>query len=103
VTGATAGAAHRATAPDPHPGPAAPGWEDPLHHEAPATSPILAVDGFEGPLDWLLAMARARKVDLARLSILALVEAFGTAMQAALHCTPRMPRRRTSCAGPLGR
>ncbi len=42
------------------------------------------MDGFEGPLDGLLAMARARKIDLARLSILALVEAFGAAMQAAL-------------------
>ena len=42
-------------------------------------SPMLAVDGFEGPLDWLLELARARKVDLTRLSILALVEAFTAA------------------------
>jgi segregation and condensation protein A len=44
----------------------------------------LAVDGFEGPLDWLLERARARKIDLAHLSILALVEAFADAMELAL-------------------
>lgn len=49
---------------------------------------MLAVDGFEGPLDWLLELARARKVDLTRLSILALVEAFAGAMDAALNHAP---------------
>jgi segregation and condensation protein A len=49
------------------------------------------VDGFEGPLDWLLAMARARRIDLARLSILALVEAFAHAMEAALRRAPDAP------------
>ncbi len=49
---------------------------------------MLAVDGFEGPLDWLLELARARKVDLTRLSILALVEAFAGAMDAALNRAP---------------
>ncbi|GJD53196.1 Segregation and condensation protein A [Methylobacterium crusticola] len=34
------------------------------------------VDGFEGPLDLLLALARRQKVDLARISILALVEQY---------------------------
>ena len=34
----------------------------------------LSLDGFEGPLDLLLELARAQKVDLARISILALVE-----------------------------
>lgn len=74
-----------------HPGPAPPAGEDPPHSHASATSPILAVDGFEGPLDWLLAMARARKIDLARLSILALVEAFAHAMEAALQRVPDAP------------
>ncbi len=46
-------------------------------------APVLSVAGFEGPLDWLLEMARARKLDLARLSILALIEAFAGAMQMA--------------------
>lgn len=49
---------------------------------------MLAVDGFEGPLDWLLELARARKIDLTRLSILALVEAFAGAMDAALNHAP---------------
>ncbi len=74
-----------------HPGPAPSGWQDPPHHQASATSPILAVDGFAGPLDWLLAMARSRKIDLARLSILALVEAFAHAMEAALQRAPDAP------------
>lgn len=34
------------------------------------------VDGFEGPLDLLLAMARTQKVDLARISILQLAEQY---------------------------
>jgi segregation and condensation protein A len=61
-------------------------WQEDPPRQAPAstTAPVLVVDGFEGPLDWLLEMARARKIDLARLSILALVEAFGEAMQAGL-------------------
>ncbi len=36
----------------------------------------LSLDGFEGPLDLLLELARAQKVDLARISILALVEQY---------------------------
>jgi len=73
-----------AASPEVQPGPAPSAWDDPLRTRAPATSPVLAVDGFEGPLDWLLEMARTRKIDLARLSILALVEAFAGAMAAAL-------------------
>jgi segregation and condensation protein A len=37
---------------------------------------VLRLDGFEGPLDLLLELARAQKVDLAKISILALVEQF---------------------------
>ncbi len=37
---------------------------------------LLAIAGFEGPLDLLLDLARAQKVDLARISILALVDAY---------------------------
>ena len=36
----------------------------------------LRLDGFEGPLDLLLELARGQKVDLARISILALVEQY---------------------------
>ena len=37
---------------------------------------ILRLEGFEGPLDLLLDLARAQKVDLAKISILALVEQY---------------------------
>jgi segregation and condensation protein A len=37
---------------------------------------IVDLDGFEGPLDLLLELARAQKVDLARISILALAEQY---------------------------
>ena len=37
---------------------------------------VLHLEGFEGPLDLLLDLARAQKVDLARISVLALVEQF---------------------------
>jgi segregation and condensation protein A len=37
---------------------------------------IVDLEGFEGPLDLLLDLARAHKVDLARISILALAEQF---------------------------
>lgn len=37
---------------------------------------LLQLDGFEGPLDLLLDLARGQKVDLARISILALVEQY---------------------------
>jgi segregation and condensation protein A len=65
-------------------------WEDPPR--APATSgvPVLSVDGFEGPLDWLLDLARAERIDLRRVSILALVEAFAGALQAALAAPGRV-------------
>ncbi len=37
---------------------------------------IVAVDGFEGPLDLLLALARNQKVDIARISILTLADQY---------------------------
>src|SRR5271156_2308124 len=37
---------------------------------------VLRLDGFEGPLDLLLELARAQKVDLAKISILALVDQY---------------------------
>jgi segregation and condensation protein A len=37
---------------------------------------LLSLDGFEGPLDMLLELARAQKVDLARISIVALVDQY---------------------------
>ena len=46
----------------------------PEEHEAL----VVDVTGFEGPLDLLLHLARTQKVDLARISILALVEQYLT-------------------------
>ncbi len=44
---------------------------------APANERLaLRLDGYEGPLDLLLELARSQKVDLARISILALVEQY---------------------------
>jgi segregation and condensation protein A len=59
-------------------------WEDAPRAASAEAAPVLSVDGFAGPLDWLVEMAQARKIDLARLSIVALIEAFATAMEAAL-------------------
>ena len=69
-------------------------WEQPPRRRpGPNAPPILAVDGFEGPLDWLLDLARTRRIDLARLSILALVEAFADALTAALATPDLRPTR----------
>ena len=60
-------------------------WEQPLRRRlGPNAPPVLAVDGFEGPLDWLLDLARTQRIDLARLSIAALIEAFEEALASAL-------------------
>jgi segregation and condensation protein A len=43
---------------------------------SPEEALIIDVDGYEGPLDVLLALARAQKVDLRKISILALAEQY---------------------------
>jgi len=50
-----------------------------------ATEPAMIVDveGFEGPLDLLLALARQQKVDLAKISILALADQYLTFVEEA--------------------
>jgi len=49
-------------------------WESPTPVDRTLSDPdfTVDVDGFEGPLDLLLAMARTQKVDLSKISILAL-------------------------------
>ncbi|MGE0702145.1 MAG: ScpA family protein [Hyphomicrobiaceae bacterium] len=71
----------RSEGPPAGPGPAgygssSPGWIEDPEAEARAPEDVLLVDiaGFEGPLDLLLALARTQKVDLARISILDLVD-----------------------------
>ena len=52
-------------------------WQDAVEDRA-ASDPALLIDvaGFEGPLDLLLFLARNQKVDLARISVLALAEQY---------------------------
>ena len=45
-------------------------------------APVLQLDGYEGPLDLLLELARAQKVDLSRISILDLVEQYLAVVEA---------------------
>jgi segregation and condensation protein A len=59
-------------------------WEDPPRTPRPDAAPVLSADGFEGPLDWLLEMVRTRKINLAQLSIAALIGQFADALAAAL-------------------
>ena len=55
-----------------------PDFEADLATERASDEPALVVDveGFEGPLDLLLALARQQKVDLAKISILALADQY---------------------------
>ena len=44
---------------------------------------IIEVDGFEGPLDLLLALARNQKVDIAKISVLQLADQYLAFMESA--------------------
>ncbi|MBU6299339.1 MAG: segregation/condensation protein A, partial [Alphaproteobacteria bacterium] len=43
---------------------------------APEEALVVTVDGFEGPLDLLLTLARNQKVDIAKISILKLADQY---------------------------
>src|SRR6516164_3699046 len=64
---------------------AADSWEAPerLDPAEDADALILELDGFEGPLDLLLVLARSQKVDLTKLSILRLAEQYLDYIEAA--------------------
>jgi segregation and condensation protein A len=49
----------------------------------PDNSLVLRLEGFEGPMDLLLDLARAQKVDLAKISILSLVDQYLTVIEGA--------------------
>ncbi len=49
-----------------------------MRDDDPTETLTLALDGWEGPLDLLLSLARSQKVDLREISILALVEQYLT-------------------------
>ena len=48
----------------------------PVTAESPSEKFLVSLEGFEGPLDLLLDLARAQKIDLAKISILALVDQY---------------------------
>src|SRR5438876_12256495 len=60
-------------------------FETTLSPELASDEPALIVDveGFEGPLDLLLMLARQQKVDLAKISILALADQYLAFIEAA--------------------
>ena len=51
-------------------------WQTLGPDQAPGEALVVDVDGFEGPLDLLLALARTQKVDLAKLSMVALAQQY---------------------------
>jgi segregation and condensation protein A len=52
-------------------------WEAPAAAEArPEEALVVDIEGFSGPLDLLLALARTHKIDIARLSLLPLVDQY---------------------------
>jgi segregation and condensation protein A len=52
------------------------GWDDADDAPRAGEALIVNLEGFEGPLDLLLALARTQKVDLAKISVLALAEQY---------------------------
>ena len=69
--------------------------------ERASDEPALVVDveGFEGPLDLLLTLARQQKVDLAKISILALAEQYLAFIEAARQAAARACRRLSGDGG----
>lgn len=55
---------------------------------SPPRGPVLEVDGFAGPLDFLVEMVRRERVDLRQLSILALIDQFVAALEASAARVP---------------
>ena len=51
-------------------------------------TPVLDLDGYSGPLDQLLVLARAHEIDLTRLPLVALVDQLATALHHAPPATP---------------
>jgi segregation and condensation protein A len=51
-------------------------WQDAAERAADDPALMIDVAGFEGPLDLLLHLARSQKVDLSRISVLALAEQY---------------------------
>src|ERR1700742_2328735 len=64
---------------------------EPTDHSADEPALVVDVEGFEGPLDLLLALARQQKVDLAKISVLALAEQYLASSRRRGSCGPHSP------------
>lgn len=51
-------------------------WSDPVRNASGDVALVVDIDGYEGPLDVLLILARSQKVDLTQISILQLAEKY---------------------------
>jgi hypothetical protein len=67
----------------PAPAPVPTDWDDPPRIVRGDTAPVLSAGSVDGPLDWLLEVVRARKINLATVSIAALAGQFADALAAA--------------------
>jgi segregation and condensation protein A len=61
---------------------------DHLNGRAGEGAPFLDLDGYSGPLDQLLVLARAHEIDLSRLPLVALVDQLAAALEHAPLATP---------------
>ncbi len=68
-------------------GPAAEAGEDRDNADGEGT-PVLALDGFNGPLDALLTLARAQQIEIGKISLAALVEQLAAALRQAPAAIP---------------
>jgi segregation and condensation protein A len=64
------------------------GVADHLNGRAGEGAPFLDLDGYSGPLDQLLVLARAHEIDLTRLPLVALVDQLAAALEHAPLATP---------------
>ena len=51
-------------------------------------TPLLALDGYNGPLEGLLSLARSRRIDLSKIPLLDLVDQLAAAVRDAPPATP---------------
>ena len=63
---------------------------------------VVDVEGYEGPLDLLLVLARQQKVDLSKISILALADQYLVFIEAARKNSSRTGRRLSGHGGMAG-
>jgi segregation and condensation protein A len=85
-------------------------FEADVGRPVPQEALVVDLDGYEGPLDVLLALAREQKVDLKRISILQLAEQYlafvaelrSVRLELADGGVARLPEEPAVAAGPAG-